>query len=39
MKFKLKDAHNRLHIHSDHYSPLKEGSNDRGIQDMKDIFD
>jgi hypothetical protein len=37
--FKLEDAHNRLHAHSDHHSPLKDGSHDRAIQDMKDFFD
>jgi hypothetical protein len=31
--FKLEDAHNRLHAHSDHHSPLNGGSHDRAIQD------
>jgi hypothetical protein len=35
----LKDANNWLHTHSDHHSPLKDGSHDRSIQDMKDFFD
>jgi hypothetical protein len=37
--FKLEDAHYRLHARSDHHSPLKDGSHDRAIQDMKDFFD
>jgi hypothetical protein len=37
--FKFEDAHNRLHVRSDHHSPLKDGSYDRSIQDMKDFFD
>jgi hypothetical protein len=37
--FKLEDAHNRLHSRSDHHWPLKDGSHDRAIQDMKDFFD
>jgi hypothetical protein len=37
--FKLEDAHNRLHARSDYHSPLKNGSYDRTIQDMKDFFD
>jgi hypothetical protein len=37
--FKLEDAHNRLHARSNHHSPLKDGSHDRSIQDMKDFFD
>jgi hypothetical protein len=37
--FKLEDAHNRLHTHSDHHSLLKDGSHDRIIQDRKDFFD
>jgi hypothetical protein len=39
LKFKLEDAHNRLHTRSDYHSPLKNGSYDRTIQDMKDFFD
>jgi hypothetical protein len=37
--FKLEDAHNRLHVCSDHHSPLKDGSHDMTIQDMKGFFD
>jgi hypothetical protein len=37
--FKLEDAHNRLYARSDHHSPLKNGSHDRTIQDMKNFFD
>jgi hypothetical protein len=33
----LKDAHNQLHARSNHHSPLKDGSHDRSIQDMKDF--
>jgi hypothetical protein len=36
--FKLEDAHNQLHAHSDHYSPLNDGSRNRTIKDMKDFF-
>jgi hypothetical protein len=39
LSFKLEDAHNRLHVYSDHHSPLKDGSHDRSIQDMNDFFD
>jgi hypothetical protein len=38
LKFKLEDAHNRLHARSDHHSPLKDGSHDRAMQDMKDFL-
>jgi hypothetical protein len=33
----LKDAHNQLHSCSNHHSPLKDGSHDRSIQNMKDF--
>jgi hypothetical protein len=37
--FKLEDVHNRLHAHLDHHSSLKDGNQDRSIQDMNDFFD